>query len=472
MLRRRDRRKLEFVDPPDDPDLWKCFVCEGHYENPLILPCGHNICRACLPDSLRCPNCSASFTLDKCIPNHPILVKAVQRLCVKCPNVTRGCSAVVGLLELDHHLGEDCPCRPVACSQCGEMVPLDHMGVHTTQECLMRRVPCREGCGESVPLARMEAHLADECLNRKIACSFAPIGCKDVVCAGTVAAHCRERQCAHLELLNSHLGHLDQATRERLAAAGLAATRLEAQSAEWSARMGWMLSQIQSLTARLDEVLGCTPHLPSPPRPPSRSFVPPAANPSGVFPFVGGRGAEPFSTVLMNPTEVAALRGFLGSGCGPLELLYRGSRDGFEAAAFHRACDGHAGTVVVVLTASGNLLGGYASVAWDAVPDDYVADPYAFLFSLRRAKAPAAPPVIILQRFKNSGNAIRCRPIFGPVFGGGYDLALTDRCNAAADSYAQLGNTYAVEEGDPYFLNGGVRNFQVREIEVFGCPRS
>jgi hypothetical protein len=71
-----------------------------------------------------------------------------------------------------------------------------------------------------------------------------------------------------------------------------------------------------------------------------------------------------------------------------MQLLMRGSEDGFTADKFHRLCDQKGPTLTVIQTA-GNLIdpprifGGYTSLSWQSptVPADK-ADPHAFLFSL------------------------------------------------------------------------------------------
>jgi hypothetical protein len=41
------------------------------------------------------------------------------------------------------------------------------------------------------------------------------------------------------------------------------------------------------------------------------------------------------------------------------EKLWRGSRDGFGASAFHRRCDGHANTLTMILDTKGNIFGDF-----------------------------------------------------------------------------------------------------------------
>ena len=56
------------------------------------------------------------------------------------------------------------------------------------------------------------------------------------------------------------------------------------------------------------------------------------------------------------------------------ELLFRGSRDGFGAAEFHKRCDNKGATVVLVKTTTNHVFGGFAHTPWTS---DYksVADP-------------------------------------------------------------------------------------------------
>jgi hypothetical protein len=47
------------------------------------------------------------------------------------------------------------------------------------------------------------------------------------------------------------------------------------------------------------------------------------------------------------------------------KLLWRGSRDGFSAAEFHRRCDGHSNTLTLNLGTDGNVFGGFTPVEWE-----------------------------------------------------------------------------------------------------------
>jgi hypothetical protein len=47
-------------------------------------------------------------------------------------------------------------------------------------------------------------------------------------------------------------------------------------------------------------------------------------------------------------------------------MLWRGSRDGFEAQEFRRRCDGHASTLTVILDTEGNIFGGFTPMKWES----------------------------------------------------------------------------------------------------------
>ena len=64
------------------------------------------------------------------------------------------------------------------------------------------------------------------------------------------------------------------------------------------------------------------------------------------------------------------------------------------------------------------IFGGYTSQSWEGY-NIYKNDNSAFLFSLSDKKI-----------FKcNSRKSIYCNNNFGPVFGNGHDLLISDRCN-------------------------------------------
>jgi len=52
------------------------------------------------------------------------------------------------------------------------------------------------------------------------------------------------------------------------------------------------------------------------------------------------------------------------------ELLYSGSRDGFESSIFHKKCDNKTPTLVVIKAHTGKIFGGFTNLTWNH-DDDY-----------------------------------------------------------------------------------------------------
>lgn len=152
------------------------------------------------------------------------------------------------------------------------------------------------------------------------------------------------------------------------------------------------------------------------------------------------------------------------------QLLYRGSRDGFSAQAFHSHCDNHSPTLVVVRSSNGNKFGGFTEATWaNSIHNSYgqsVADPSnrSFVFSLtNNMKFPLIPA-------KNA-QALYCSYSYGPVFCGSIAFSIGDQCNTGNNSSSYFdGTIYAIPNGAN--INGqtvlaGSQSFTVSEIEVF-----
>jgi hypothetical protein len=145
------------------------------------------------------------------------------------------------------------------------------------------------------------------------------------------------------------------------------------------------------------------------------------------------------------------------------ELLYRGSRDGFGGADFHRCSDEHSNTLTLIQSDKGSIFGGFTPLTWwsGVAPDLNLG---SFLFTIKNPHN--LPPRIFRQCRAES--PIQCHFAFGPTFGAGADLYVHDHCNANSTSYSQLGYTYTNDTGiaDNAVLTGAY-NFWVKEIEVF-----
>ena len=106
----------------------------------------------------------------------------------------------------------------------------------------------------------------------------------------------------------------------------------------------------------------------------------------------------------------------------------------------------------------------------------YRYDSKAFLFSL--VNKPGWAPVKLTQTgyysYQRAHSTYSCSS-YGPIFGNGWDIYVSDYASSNGNSYANLGHTYAAPSGYSYqstfaqtFLAGGSNYyFQPDEIETF-----
>lgn len=158
-----------------------------------------------------------------------------------------------------------------------------------------------------------------------------------------------------------------------------------------------------------------------------------------------------------------------------IKLLYRGTRDGFRAADFHRLCSNKSKTLTIIQTTKGYIFGGYTMAAWTNRSDWY-RDQNAFLFSLvnkfnKPFLAKIAEPEYAILGFEKAG------PCFGSSLNKrnslpsseNHDIFVCDQCDQLLNSSSRL-NSYKVignlSDPDGIYLCDTLR-FLVRELEVF-----
>jgi hypothetical protein len=150
-------------------------------------------------------------------------------------------------------------------------------------------------------------------------------------------------------------------------------------------------------------------------------------------------------------------------------LLYKATRDGFEASSFHSKCDGKANTVTIIKSNYNNVFGGYTSAAWSSF-SGFISDANAFIFSLRRNGVSYSDKF----RIRTPADAIFSMGGYGPTFGAGADLSVADKSNVSTSSNSDFGYTYYLPSGYSYgtantksFLAGTDKGWLTTEIEVF-----
>ena len=142
-------------------------------------------------------------------------------------------------------------------------------------------------------------------------------------------------------------------------------------------------------------------------------------------------------------------------------LLFSTNLEGTSSSStFHCYCDGAFPTITVVYDTNGRKFGGYTIQSWSEskVGAGGCRDEFAFIFSLTNKQK-------YQQKDKFYGTAIYRSNGYGPTFGGGYDIYISNGCTGNSNSYANKSN---YETGNYNIIGGsGQTNFQVSYYEVY-----
>ncbi|RIA80317.1 hypothetical protein C1645_810495 [Glomus cerebriforme] len=144
-------------------------------------------------------------------------------------------------------------------------------------------------------------------------------------------------------------------------------------------------------------------------------------------------------------------------------LLYRASRDGNTAEAFHKNCDNKGATIVVVkIKGKNQIVGGYNPLDWvqPGTVGIYKNTQESFIFSFDDYKNINTCKI---GRVINAAQAIIANKSWGPIFGSNYDLVMDTNNKWISNPF-----TYP-DINIP-------RNFEIDDYEVFqivknNCPK-
>ncbi|CAF0815357.1 unnamed protein product [Adineta steineri] len=146
-------------------------------------------------------------------------------------------------------------------------------------------------------------------------------------------------------------------------------------------------------------------------------------------------------------------------------LIYKATRDGFSANAFHSHCDNKGPTMTIIQSSNNYIFGGYTSVSW-ASSQKYQNDNAAFLFTLTNPHD--IPPTKYNNKsFFHGIDAIYDDSGSGPTFGNGSDIYISDSSNNINSSYTNFPTTYYDTTGEGNNTFTGAKNFTTSDIEVF-----
>jgi len=171
------------------------------------------------------------------------------------------------------------------------------------------------------------------------------------------------------------------------------------------------------------------------------------------FPF-------PVDSLLLNPPFYQVIQTWLGAP-RLWTLMYRGTRDTFGGAQFHARCNNIGPTISIIRSTGNFIFGGYNPQNWTS-SSAYLPGGGSFIFTLNNSYGD--PPTVFRW---NVSYGPYDNATYGPTFGGGHDMHVSNNSNSITGSYSNFPNSYTDTLGRGNATFTGAKNFQVSEIEVF-----
>lgn len=145
-------------------------------------------------------------------------------------------------------------------------------------------------------------------------------------------------------------------------------------------------------------------------------------------------------------------------------LLYRASRDGYSASAFHTYAGGYAGIWVVVKANNGYIATAYSSLAFTTDGSGGWRTATANTCWLNNLDNGTTVSSSQYYNTTNLQYSIYDGSGYGPTFGGGHDMYISDNCNSNTYSYSSP-STYTIPSSSTLF--GSFSGWSITDIEVY-----
>jgi len=144
-------------------------------------------------------------------------------------------------------------------------------------------------------------------------------------------------------------------------------------------------------------------------------------------------------------------------------LLYKASRDGFDATDFHHKCDNKGPTLTLIqVKKEGYLFGGFTSQSWDST-NSAKSDPNAFLFTLTNPHS--IPPTKYPIQSSMASQAISCSALYCATFGN--DVRVYSASHQNNHSVFGFPSAYVDHTGKGKETFTGGDYFSTSEMEVY-----
>jgi len=163
------------------------------------------------------------------------------------------------------------------------------------------------------------------------------------------------------------------------------------------------------------------------------------------------------SVILNNTSREWLTQQLSGLVTGTSNLLYRGTRDGFDATKMHQLTDNKGPTVGLIATTKGIKFGGFNKIGWNGV-GSWFTDRDAFVFS--------TDYLIKMKHLDSSSSIIGGG--YCMYWGSGANLMLDNGC--ASGTAANTGTSYenwATKTTVMPFMAGTTSTFTTGEVEIY-----
>lgn len=171
-----------------------------------------------------------------------------------------------------------------------------------------------------------------------------------------------------------------------------------------------------------------------------------------------------FGGNLLTLEDQIQLNRFYGNENQKWNLVYKGTRDGFNIDDFHRCSDSQGPTITIIQSLDNYLFGGFTSISWNfhQGAKSGVEDRTAFLFTLTNPHGISSKKYPI----KPSGEHAVIPNAMAPTFGQ-YDICLYPNSNLNSQSYIHFPTNYQDTSAKGYLTFTGSTNFTTTDIEIY-----
>ncbi|KAK8799479.1 hypothetical protein WA158_006028 [Blastocystis sp. Blastoise] len=156
------------------------------------------------------------------------------------------------------------------------------------------------------------------------------------------------------------------------------------------------------------------------------------------------------------------------------KLLFRASEHKYKASEFHKYCNNKGETVTIIKHIGKNnhinIFGGYTNQDWAG--SEWKSYSKEFLFTLSNEHG--IPPTQYAYTNSDRSAGIGCDSSYGPTFGGGCDITISDDCHDNTNSYCSSSSyaTINTPQKSSLFVNTNEvhcrNNFSIEDYEVWG----